>query len=501
MLTNFIRFYKKVFLHLIYCASATIIFAQQPESFTLSDSAVFPIIKIDNNGNLHCSWIKHSGGSNWHGIYYCIFDTVGTEIIPPYKISNSTTAISHHFDCGSSNLIFAWEGGLFTYNSYIKGRFLNLNGDTLSGVIRYDDPAGDYYRWSPRVSYLSDTTAIVIWKAEGPVYDGIYGQLIDSNLNFDGNDLLLSEDVTTDQYPPSNPRIGSNRTDSTFIITWIDDRTGVPKVYYRLFTNDGTPLDSSHLVSEIPELTYSWGHDVIVNSTGQVIICYTAEINNSHWNVYLRVLNPDGSFVGPSTAINDYPALGAATVELAIDEADWGVIVWEGIDTGTNTSHVAAQRFSSDINLLGNNFIVTLLTEGDGIVYSAPTLDIGNGNIYTTWTTPESLIKMNIIDFNNPPVEIDKNRNNILGDFSLAQNFPNPFNPTTTISYELPQRSDVQITIYDLLGRKVTNLVRETQDAGYRSIQWNASTVPSGMYFYQIVAGDFTQTRKMVVLK
>jgi len=86
-------------------------------------------------------------------------------------------------------------------------------------------------------------------------------------------------------------------------------------------------------------------------------------------------------------------------------------------------------------------------------------------------------------------------------EFALYQNYPNPFNPITTIKYELPQRSDVQITIYDLLGRKVTTLVNQTQNAGFKSVQWDASNVANGMYFYQIQAGDFVQTKKMVLLK
>ena len=98
--------------------------------------------------------------------------------------------------------------------------------------------------------------------------------------------------------------------------------------------------------------------------------------------------------------------------------------------------------------------------------------------------------------------------------FTIYQNHPNPFNPITTIQYELPHRSEIQITIYDLLGRTVTTLVSETQDAGYRSIQWDATNdknqlVSAGVYFYQIKvynpaaigAGNYTQTRKMVVLK
>ncbi|MCH8011774.1 MAG: T9SS type A sorting domain-containing protein [Candidatus Marinimicrobia bacterium] len=259
-------------------------------------------------------------------------------------------------------------------------------------------------------------------------------------------------------------------------------------------------MDSSHLVSEIPDMTYSWGHDVIVNSNGQAIVCYTAEINNSHWNVYLRVINPDGSFVGSSAAINDYPALGAATVELAIDEADWGVIVWEGIDTATNTSLVAAQRFGSDINLLGNNFIVARLSEGGGINYSVPTVDIWNGNIYTSWTTPESSIKVSIIDFNNPPVEIDNERDNFLDDFSLTQNFPNPFNPITTIQFYLPEHTQVVLTIYDLLGREIDVLINEIKSLGLHKVRWDASNVASGIYFYRLEIHNQKITKKMVLL-
>ncbi len=83
----------------------------------------------------------------------------------------------------------------------------------------------------------------------------------------------------------------------------------------------------------------------------------------------------------------------------------------------------------------------------------------------------------------------------------IYQNYPNPFNPITTIQYELPVRSDVQITIYNLLGKEITTLVSKTQEPGYKSIQWDATNVTSGVYFYQIRAGKYVETRKMVLLK
>ena len=90
--------------------------------------------------------------------------------------------------------------------------------------------------------------------------------------------------------------------------------------------------------------------------------------------------------------------------------------------------------------------------------------------------------------------------------FTLHQNYPNPFNPTTQIHYDLPLSEYVSITIYDLMGRKIRSLVKTHQNAGYRSIHWNATNdlgqhVSAGMYIYTIQAGEFRQTKKMVLLK
>ena len=90
--------------------------------------------------------------------------------------------------------------------------------------------------------------------------------------------------------------------------------------------------------------------------------------------------------------------------------------------------------------------------------------------------------------------------------FRLYHNFPNPFNPITTIHYDLPNKSTVTITIHDILGRHVKTLVNKTQNAGYKSVNWDATNnkgkpVSVGVYIYKIQAGEFVQTKKMVLLK
>ena len=88
----------------------------------------------------------------------------------------------------------------------------------------------------------------------------------------------------------------------------------------------------------------------------------------------------------------------------------------------------------------------------------------------------------------------------------MHNDYPNPFNPITTLRYDLPENSLVTITIYDMLGRRVKTLINQAQDAGFKSVVWNATNdygkqVSAGIYLYQIQAGEYISTKKMVLLK
>ena len=86
-------------------------------------------------------------------------------------------------------------------------------------------------------------------------------------------------------------------------------------------------------------------------------------------------------------------------------------------------------------------------------------------------------------------------------EFLLHQNYPNPFNPNTTIKYELPKTSHVSLSVYDILGREVSVLVNERKDAGVYEVKFDGSNLASGVYFYRLQAGDFTQTKRLLLLK
>jgi hypothetical protein len=96
---------------------------------------------------------------------------------------------------------------------------------------------------------------------------------------------------------------------------------------------------------------------------------------------------------------------------------------------------------------------------------------------------------------------VKKIGNYIPKSFSLSQNYPNPFNPTTNINYQLPNTGFVKLTVFDALGREVAVLVNEQQTPGTYQIDWDASDYPSGVYFYKITSGDFSENKKMVLIK
>ncbi len=109
-----------------------------------------------------------------------------------------------------------------------------------------------------------------------------------------------------------------------------------------------------------------------------------------------------------------------------------------------------------------------------------------------------------IISRNEYPELLDVNRKQIPqnpASYSLGQNYPNPFNPSTTIDYSLAEHGSITIKVYNLIGKEMATLVNEEKPAGNYSVKFDASSLSSGVYFYTMKSGNFTQTRKFILMK
>lgn len=94
----------------------------------------------------------------------------------------------------------------------------------------------------------------------------------------------------------------------------------------------------------------------------------------------------------------------------------------------------------------------------------------------------------------------NQNKGNIYY-YSLSQNYPNPFNPSTTIEYSIEEAGIVELNVYDILGNQVVSLVNEQRSAGKHYVIFNAENIPSGIYFYKIISGNFSETKKLILIK
>ncbi|MCF7806023.1 MAG: CHRD domain-containing protein [Candidatus Marinimicrobia bacterium] len=192
-----------------------------------------------------------------------------------------------------------------------------------------------------------------------------------------------------------------------------------------------------------------------------------ADDPNGNEVVYIYQLSTDGSFSNENLAVNFN---AGATSEMAV-------------------SYPEVDSLLSDLTVSANDSVELYhrIITSDGSQRTT-----GEASMMT-------LVRGSITNTKDEPDELPDS-------YSLYENYPNPFNPVTTIKYSLPERSQVQITIYDVLGRRVVTLVNKVQEPGQYSIKWNAKdryggAVSTGVYFYRIHAGDYESIKKMVYLK
>jgi len=186
-------------------------------------------------------------------------------------------------------------------------------------------------------------------------------------------------------------------------------------------------------------------------------------------------------------------------LEWRLSNNKWGLF---SNDTITNGDLVGLGNLNN-ISLPANNN--SMFKKMENKIYFAGSNAIIPGNPILVTTVPITLtgtvnegrpISVSI----SSPTDVEENET-IPTEFALSQNYPNPFNPSTTINYKIPTNYFVNLKIYDILGNEIAILVNEEKTAGSYSVNFNATNLPSGTYIYKITAGNFIETKKMVLMK
>jgi ligand-binding sensor domain-containing protein len=191
-----------------------------------------------------------------------------------------------------------------------------------------------------------------------------------------------------------------------------------------------------------------------------------------------------------------------------------GVSMYDGANW---TTYFISQGLASNyvyavaIDAQGNKWFGTAggVSKFDGINWTTYTLeqDFMNYSVYSIAFDAQGnkwfgTYGRGVSEFNENGIASDIEQNRFIPfKFSLNQNYPNPFNPTTTISFSTPSKSYVSLKIFDVIGREVATLISGELSGGDHFQQWNASCLPSGVYFYRLQAASFTETKKLVLLR
>jgi hypothetical protein len=242
---------------------------------------------------------------------------------------------------------------------------------------------------------------------------------------------------------------------------------------------------------ELPNIWFGTGQGTIVRSTN----------SGTSWTT-TPVTGLTGQILGIKFTSATLGLLGGATMSRTTDGgATWAAVTVPG--TGNITG----------IDGLGNDFWyvrgtgVYRSTDG-GLTFASVHTAVGTQNDLKLTNDPNGCLvgwtvatAGNIAKMTGTPVGIVINNNEIPTNYSLEQNYPNPFNPTTNIKFSLPNTGLVKLIVFDILGREVATLVNEVKSAGNYTADFDASTLSSGVYFYRLESGSFTESKKMLLVK
>jgi len=516
----------------------------------LGNTRTFPSISnLSDDGFVVC-W-SHSNNGLLTGIYGQVFNGNGSKRGDEFFLSSQTS--SYHANVPDvTNLT---EGGFvtsWTYGPYSGAQNLNIcyqifNSDVSKRGDKFTVEIDNIYQYNPSVCNLKNEQFVICWQSQNSDDNsGIVYQIFDN----DGAKSSSQFHVNSNSfYKNSNPSIICLK-DGHFVIWWqrLHQDRNHWGVFGQIYKNDGSPIGDEIKIDTDIFLDQRVPTVCSLSDSG-FVICWS-----SGYKIGCQLFDKNGKKRGHEFCVN----LGFQLYE-ALSVSDLGnngfVVVWVGPDKNYGNSFGIYGKYYLN-NELNHQLVPFSLLEpaNDAIIKSIETslkwqipsfmhinlpweleyhiyIDENEGfsspkiidTIYDTLYTitdlsPNNTYFWKILAKNiegdsiwssqtngfyvsQDAVSIDIDRDKFPKSFVLLQNYPNPFNPTTTITYEIPKEVTVELSVNNINGKLVKTLVKSRMSAGKYNVIWDASKVSSGIYIYQLKAGDFIYQKKCVFLR
>jgi hypothetical protein len=445
--------------------------------------------------------LYEKGGNHQDHLYGQLIDKSGGLVGSPTQISSGyAREMATGFD--GTNYLMAWCEGSEVHE-YIYGQFVSKQGALIGSDFLID---GSPNASDNPVSVAFDGSRYLVAFHDEAVYGAnssiwnLYGRFVSTSGTVAPNEITICDSSKS----PFIPMLAFDGTN--YLSTWIEN-AGFMRVMGRFLCTSGVPVDTAFVV-----------FDTLV---GKMAMGGVSSFADGHYRLGATRLSPNlsggdvyGKLILPLT-VGGNPLLGTwkkssgpagpANVltyyfnskSLVTMSMDFDTIMTASYATDTTVTPHRISWYASNgrLGTLGiwkieGNTLTVKATGGDTTTF--PTTFDPETKYPSESTTYTKATE--VTDVKTHATEMPKS-------FALFQNYPNPFNPTTVISYQLSAVSRVTLTVYDVLGRELKTLVNEQQTAGNHSVTFNASYLPSGVYFYRLQAGTYAATKKLLLLK
>ncbi len=446
-------------------------------------------------------WYAYDPGWSYSNIYGRLFETDGDSIGPMLVLNDTTTSSRYAYypssACNDSGLAVVWEEYKDGNNYYyIFGRQVKWDASLAGGDIAVGD-SGDNDQYEPSVAGTNQGF-MVTWYDYRNGSSAIFGQYLDIAVQNVDTNFLISTDPAYDQYEPS---VAVSPDGSRYAVSWYgyngsSNRSWLVSQRYQ----GGLPQGVNETVVDSLgwKWMYTWGASNIASTEDRLFFAFYGQNGATGFDVFGKVTDWYSISVPPTVWVDSLPddidsAYGPYTVNAVITDdgsVDRAVLYYRINGGSWDTlamSTVTADTFRAEIP-------EQFLAVNDTVNISYYVWAIDDTKNFISSTVRSFLLT-------SPTGVAGKSGTVIPTVYALGNAYPNPSRGKAIIRYQLPKESKVSLTIYNVVGQQVKRLDIGTKPAGYHQITWNDNLLPNGVYIYQLKAGTFTSTKKLMMVR
>ena len=376
------------------------------------------------------------------------------------------------------NYFLVWRD----FNATLQGQFIDTSGNTVGSAFTIATGVLLDQRFQHCVALGDSAFLAGFVKSDGY----LYGQRVNKNGSLLGSVIQISNTQARDfciAYDGTN-----------YLLAWVVvASTGDKDIQGQFVSSTGALVGNNFVIDNGPNYSDN-PTSLAFDGTRYLLAYHESPDTKTAWTIMGRFVTTLGT-IGETTTLCDsskHPAFPS----IAFDQTNY-LLTWLQSSNGAmmgrfyHTTGLPVDSPFVVFSSVGNKMPFGGIGFGGGLYLAVATrvdANFSDGDVYARFIQPTT-------------TSVKDEENLVVRTFALSQNFPNPFNPTTTINYTIPTRSHVTLSVFNVLGQKVAELVNRSEEAGSYNATFNATGLASGVYLYRMYAGSFVQTRKLVVMK